>query len=262
LRPLWFNKKSYSILCESGGTIALGNINCNSVTVCGNLAFGGSGAVPSFRYTYTGQEYDSASGLYYYNNRWYDASLGKFISQDPISFSAGDTNLYRYCGNNPVNYTDPSGLCEEGEFRWWNPLTWSSYNSRVDKAAKERADAMDRISRGDFSKADTVKKLPKEAAEVAREGTDVYQLFIQAGIGCAGLGAGGPKEVFDNPADAIGDLQGEARLAGESSTKSQAWRDAGFKTTRYYYDSNGVKHTVFYNKTTKMYSGAHKSSGQ
>ncbi len=36
--------------------------------------------------------------------------LGRFISKDPIGFAGGDTNLYSYVGQNPVNYTDPWGL--------------------------------------------------------------------------------------------------------------------------------------------------------
>ena len=35
---------------------------------------------------------------------------GRFISQDPTSFAAGDANLYRYVGNSPINATDPTGL--------------------------------------------------------------------------------------------------------------------------------------------------------
>ena len=46
----------------------------------------------------------------YYRARYYDPTIGTFISQDPISFSAGDPNLYRYVGNNPLNQVDPSGL--------------------------------------------------------------------------------------------------------------------------------------------------------
>jgi uncharacterized protein RhaS with RHS repeats len=42
--------------------------------------------------------------------RWYSPDMGRFISEDPIGFLGGDTNLYRYVGNNPVNYTDPMGL--------------------------------------------------------------------------------------------------------------------------------------------------------
>jgi RHS repeat-associated protein len=64
-----------------------------------------------FRYGYTGREQDSETGLDYYRARYYDASNGRFISEDPISFAAGDTNIYRYVGNSPTNGTDPSGLC-------------------------------------------------------------------------------------------------------------------------------------------------------
>ena len=64
------------------------------------------GNISDTRYLFTCQEYDSSTGLYYYDARWYDPTLGKFISEDPISFFGGDTNLYRYVGNNSLNYTD------------------------------------------------------------------------------------------------------------------------------------------------------------
>jgi RHS repeat-associated protein len=63
----------------------------------------------SFRYGYTGREEDKESGLDYYRARYYDPNVGRFISVDPIGFDAGDTNLYRYVGNNSTNATDPSG---------------------------------------------------------------------------------------------------------------------------------------------------------
>lgn len=40
----------------------------------------------------------------------YDPSLGRWISEDPTGFDAGDVNLYRSVGNNPVNDLDPAGL--------------------------------------------------------------------------------------------------------------------------------------------------------
>lgn len=61
-------------------------------------------------FAYTGRLLDSATGLQNNLNRWYDASIGRWLSEDPIGFSAGDVNLYRYVGNGPVNGTDPSGL--------------------------------------------------------------------------------------------------------------------------------------------------------
>src|SRR5690242_9380428 len=46
----------------------------------------------------------------YYRGRWYITSAGRFANEDPIRWSAGDQNLYRYVGNSPTNATDPSGL--------------------------------------------------------------------------------------------------------------------------------------------------------
>ncbi|MBI5885113.1 MAG: RHS repeat protein [Deltaproteobacteria bacterium] len=61
-------------------------------------------------YTFTGREFDQETGLYYYRARYYDARTGRFISEDPIGFNGGDTNLYSYVGQNPVRYTDSIGL--------------------------------------------------------------------------------------------------------------------------------------------------------
>jgi RHS repeat-associated protein len=62
-----------------------------------------------FRYGYTGREQDGETGLDYYRARYYDSANGRFISEDPLKFKAGDGNLTRYVGNSPVNFTDPSG---------------------------------------------------------------------------------------------------------------------------------------------------------
>jgi RHS repeat-associated protein len=62
---------------------------------------------------FTGKEYDSAIGLYYYNARWYDPELGRFISADP-ALDPNNPNLYSYCGNSPTGRIDP-----DGEFWHW-----------------------------------------------------------------------------------------------------------------------------------------------
>ena len=62
------------------------------------------------RFIYTGQEYDPETGLYQDRARYYDPADGRFISDDPTGFAAGDPNLYRYVGNAAPNATDPSGL--------------------------------------------------------------------------------------------------------------------------------------------------------
>ena len=58
-------------------------------------------------YGYCGEYLDSESGLIYLRNRYYDPSTGRFITEDPVK---DGLNWYAYCGNNPVNMVDPSGL--------------------------------------------------------------------------------------------------------------------------------------------------------
>ena len=57
---------------------------------------------------YTGRELDSETGLYYNRARYYDSSLGRFISADPKGYAAG-LNLYAYVKNNPLTFRDPQG---------------------------------------------------------------------------------------------------------------------------------------------------------
>jgi len=67
------------------------------------------------RFKFAGMEYDSVTGTYYDRRRYYDPQTGRFISQDPKGFGAGDTDLYRYVGNNPANETDPTGTSALGD---------------------------------------------------------------------------------------------------------------------------------------------------
>jgi RHS repeat-associated protein len=70
----------------------------------------GSALTTDIVFGYTGKYFDETTGLQNSWNRWYSPKMGRFISQDPIGFAAGDANLYRYVGNSPTNRTDPSGL--------------------------------------------------------------------------------------------------------------------------------------------------------
>jgi RHS repeat-associated protein len=68
------------------------------------------------RFAFTGREYDPELDMYYYRARYYDPQLGRFISQDPLGFEAGDSNLYRYVGNAPLAARDPLGLAGDSLF--------------------------------------------------------------------------------------------------------------------------------------------------
>jgi RHS repeat-associated protein len=68
-------------------------------------------------YLYTGQREEYEIGLYFYQSRFYDANLGRFVSADSI-IPVGVQGPDRYAAmrNNPVKYIDPSGhdVCDEG----------------------------------------------------------------------------------------------------------------------------------------------------
>ena len=73
-------------------------------------------------FRYRGYYYDTETGLYYLQSRYYDPEVGRFISTDDISFldpeSINGLNLYAYCADNPIMYTDSTGHAP-----WWSWLT-------------------------------------------------------------------------------------------------------------------------------------------
>jgi RHS repeat-associated protein len=90
-----------------------------SGAVVGTEAFDAFGASRSqsgaqLPFSYTGEQVDAESGLVYLRARFMDPSTGQFLSRDPFpGFLNEPTSLhgYAYVANNPVRYTDPSGLC-------------------------------------------------------------------------------------------------------------------------------------------------------
>jgi RHS repeat-associated protein len=61
------------------------------------------------RYKWTGREFDAETGLQYSRARVLDLKAGRWTTQDPSRFAAGDDNLYRYAGNDPTTMNDPNG---------------------------------------------------------------------------------------------------------------------------------------------------------
>lgn len=71
--------------------------------------FGEPNATTGVRFRFTGQQFLSTPGLYYYKARFYSAALGRFLQTDPVGYR-DDENLYAYVGNNPINAIDSTGL--------------------------------------------------------------------------------------------------------------------------------------------------------
>ncbi len=75
---------------------------------------------PGFQpFGFVGGLFDSDTGLVRFGKRDYSARFGRWLAKDQLGFGGGDTNLYGYCGNDPVNCTDPSGEIA--------PVAWVAY---------------------------------------------------------------------------------------------------------------------------------------
>ena len=61
-------------------------------------------------FAFAGGQYDPDTGLVHFGARDYDPGSGMWTAKDPIGFKGGDTNLYGYVQQDPVNWIDPSGL--------------------------------------------------------------------------------------------------------------------------------------------------------
>ena len=64
-------------------------------------------------FRYRGYYYDTETGLYFLQTRYYDPETGRFLNRDSVEYADPETinglNLYAYCLNNPVEYVDPTG---------------------------------------------------------------------------------------------------------------------------------------------------------
>lgn len=73
----------------------------------------------SYRRSYAGHYEQAETGLVYMNARWMDPETGTFLSVDPVVANYADPqsyNAYAYARNNPVNMTDPTGMCPAAMF--------------------------------------------------------------------------------------------------------------------------------------------------
>ena len=96
-----------------GSTRLVTDSNGNKVFSSNYQPYGvDSGISGSEEFRYTGKPSDSTTGLYYFGARYYDPSIGRFITEDTAAASYSDPqslNRYVYCRNNPHKYVDPDG---------------------------------------------------------------------------------------------------------------------------------------------------------
>ncbi len=110
------------------GTRLITNQTLGTVSEQAHLPFGrplnAESSLTTNNRRFTSYDRSAATGLDYAINRTYDSKQGRFTQVDPIGMSSVSLslpqtlNLYAYCSNDPVNYTDPSGLFFGKLFKW------------------------------------------------------------------------------------------------------------------------------------------------
>ncbi|MCG3146570.1 MAG: hypothetical protein PCFJNLEI_00001 [Verrucomicrobiae bacterium] len=113
--PIWHHHDglgSVTHLTDNTGTV----VESYRYDVYGDVFYFDSNGLPlassafDNRFGFTGREWLGELGFYDYRNRMYAQTFGRFFQTDPLSFDAGDINLYRYCANNPPRFIDSYGL--------------------------------------------------------------------------------------------------------------------------------------------------------
>jgi RHS repeat-associated protein len=93
---------SRQVVCEADGS--------KKINPDGEMkysTFGEHGGGAEGKYSFTGKQKDSSTGLTYFNARFYMPELGRFLTMDPIK---DGVNWYVYAVNNPLRYVDENGL--------------------------------------------------------------------------------------------------------------------------------------------------------
>ena len=103
--PLTDNLGTVRDIVDSTGAV-IDHLVYNSF---GQVAYESASTVHHFE-GYTSAIYDADTGMTNNWHRWYDPAVGRWVSEDPIGFAAGDTNLSRYVGSDATNSNDPTGL--------------------------------------------------------------------------------------------------------------------------------------------------------
>jgi RHS repeat-associated protein len=96
--------ESYKYDAFGEPTIYGGNTRLDNTAYNNRFLFTGREYAATYR-----QQYVPTFTFYEYRARAYHPTLGRFMSEDPKLFDAGDYNLFRYCQNDPIDFTDPMG---------------------------------------------------------------------------------------------------------------------------------------------------------
>jgi RHS repeat-associated protein len=170
----------------------------------------------SLRFAYTGKLTDNVSELQWNINRWYNAKVGRWVSEDPIGFKSGDRNFYRYVKNTVCGLYDAFGLTS-GTSDWCKDLC--TLGSRKDiKYAGLTFRAHNKLS----------PESRDAGLDIARNGAVLSTLYNIAGIGLA-YASGDIPALVGQIAQTLTDQAATGNLGTNLINASQQIEDAIMK---------------------------------
>ena len=116
----------YRVISDQIGSPVL-IVNATTGAIAEQISYDAWGNVtsdsnPGFQpFGFAGGLYDTDTGLVHFGARDYDPQTGRWISKDPVLFNAGETSLYGYAANDPINFIDPTGLLHIPFTHIWVP---------------------------------------------------------------------------------------------------------------------------------------------
>ena len=192
LWPLTDHRGTIRDLAEVNGSGVTEIVNTRTYDAYGKVIAESAPAVDHI-FGFTARPSEGETDLQNNLNRWYDAAIGTWINEDLIGFEGGDANLYRYCGNDPVNSVDPSGLVvielvhatppgcaisifEEGLGVGLDGLRWLSSPEAAGSGASMEATVHFRF---EFD-AGSIRDIPKSVEEAALK--EAYRAAAKSGL--------------------------------------------------------------------------------
>lgn len=179
---------SSSILVDSTGTVA----QLSDYEPFGKINYENEIVDLKDDYTFTGKEYDEENSLQYYGARYLDNELGRFISMDRWDGDLADPqtlNKYAYVSNNPVRYTDPTGMTqEEGAWGWVSGIgesAWTTMESMSNwfwhpiESSKEVVDTAKYVSKEVAELGTDLMTQPEQTMTEIQQGMEIsYEEFM------------------------------------------------------------------------------------
>jgi hypothetical protein len=195
----------------------------------------------------------------------YQPELGRFLQPDPKHFAAGDYNLYRYCHNDPVNKSDPTGTYGRG--LGFSDQQWKQFQSAQNVAINAITNALKNLNVKTFEKTfgpgsgtaakmgEMTKMLQGMRTALADNGRNGYyanavtQGVIVRGLGTESFGHVDPRDpctMYVNVSSpGFNNVSATAEMAVHESGHSMGLRDVGVQGITAYRHGDSVDQQFF-----------------